>query len=258
MSAAMPEGDLVDAVRLADPGQEVLRAIGRLASVTAARLRLAAPPFGDRRPPGIGAAVLAAAIGAFRHGEHVRTLLRAMRPPTRAADILAFHGLAAPAVPLLPQLDDQLRDVSPMTGVLDRPGPRTVASCESLLDRLRADSAARPVTVLRFATPPETPEQGRWRGECLASIRHEDPDFVVAVYETAFLHYGREHEIRARAAWRHVLGAGSSEPALPTALWWRALAELEAAEPNRIKGRTPTERRVGTNLYRRLHALEST
>jgi len=255
MTAAMPEGDLSDAMWLAGPDGEVLRLIGRLTSVTAARLRLAAPLFGDRRPPGPGAAVLAAAIGAVRHGDHTRSQLRAIRPPARAPDMLAFHGLAEPAVRRLPQLGDLLRDVSPLTGVLDRPGPRTAASCENLLDRLRADPAARTVAVLRFATPPDTPEQSRWRGECLAYLRHEDPDFVLEVYETAFVHYGLEHEIRARVAWRHVLGRGSSEPALPVALWWRALAELESAEPARLKGRKPFEgRRVGTNLYRRLQA----
>ena len=265
VAAAMPEGDLTDAARLAGPGGEVLRLIGRLAAVTAARLRLGAPLFGDRRPPGTGAAVLAAAIGAFRHGQHARSLLRVIRPPARAADLLAFHGLAEPAARRLPQLGDLLRDVSPLTGVLDRPGPRTAAGCENLLDRLRADPAATPATVVRFAAPPDTPEQFRWRGECLAYIRHEDPEFVLDVYETAFRHYRLEHEIRAREAWRQVLGPLSAEPASPVASWWRALAELEAAVPNRVTERVrdrPDEwftwRQTGANLYRRLHVSDNT
>ncbi|TCO52883.1 hypothetical protein [Actinocrispum wychmicini] len=257
MTDAMPEGDLADGEDLAAPDAESLRLVGRLASVTAARLRLEPPVLGDKRPPSAGAAVVAAAVGAFRH-ERARALLGVLRPPTRVADLLAFHGVVAPAVKLLPHLGDQLRDLSPLTGVLDRPGPRTTASCESLLDRLRTDPTARAMIVLRFAMPSDSPEQSQWRGECLAYTRHEDPDFVVDVYETALLHYGREHEIRARIAWRHVLGAGPDDPALPTAAWWRALAELEAAEPDLIRGRTALERRrVGTNLFRRVQSREA-
>ncbi len=257
MNDAMPEGDLAEAVRLADPGHELLLCVGRLAAVTAARLRLVPPLLGDRRPPSLSAAVLAAAIGAHGHGERAALLLRAVPSPVHAADLLAHHGLVAPAVRLLRQLGDQLLDLSPLTGVLDRPGPRTAARCEDLLDRLRADRAARDILVLRFAAPPDTPEQALWRGECLAYIRHEDPDFVVDVYETALIHYGREHEIRARAAWQHVLG-GPHQSAVPTAFWWRALAELEAAEPRRFKARPRlTGRRIGTNLFRRVQELEA-
>ncbi|MGW4064345.1 hypothetical protein ACWEGE_39080 [Amycolatopsis sp. NPDC004747] len=250
VTTALPEGDLTDATWLAGPDDEARRLIGRLSAVTAARLRLVAPVLGDRRPPGTGAAALAAAIGSFRH-DRARELLGALRPPSRPADLLAFHGLAGPATTLLPHLGDLLRDVSPLTGVLDRPGRRTTATCETLLDRLLSDPATRAVTVLRFATPADTPEQCRWRGECLAQLRHEDPGFVIDVYETALLHFRREHEIRARAAWSRILGAGPVDAAVPTALWWRALAELEAAEPRRIRGRTVLEnRRIGTNLFR--------
>jgi len=257
VGTALPEGDLTEAARLAEPELDVLRSIGRLAAVTAARLRLCGPLLGDSRPPGVAAAVVAAAVGAFREGERARMLLRAVRPPTRALDLLAVHGLVAPALARLPQLGDQLRDTSPLTGVLDRPGPRTEAGCDTLFDRLRADGVARPMLVLRFAAPPDTSAQARWRGSCLAAVRHEDPEFVLEVYESAMLHHRREHEVRARVAWRHVLGDGPSEPALPTALWWRALAEFEAAEPGRVRDRTSLEgRRFGTNLYRRLQAWE--
>ena len=43
MSDALPRGDLAEATRLADPGPELLLWVGRLAAVTAARLRLASP-----------------------------------------------------------------------------------------------------------------------------------------------------------------------------------------------------------------------
>lgn len=254
VTQALPEGDLAHAVRLAEPGAETLRSVGRLAAVTAARLRLDPPPLGDRRPPGLATLLLAAAVGAHRLGERAALLLRAVRPPARAADLLAHHGIVGPAVTRLPGLGDQLRDLSPLTGVLDRPGPRTAGACESLLDRLRADPAARAMLLLRFAGPPESEAQCRWRGECLTFLRHEDPGFVAEVYRTALLHHRREHEIRARRAWRLVLAGDSWAEAVPTAYWWRALAELEAAEPARVRGLDG--RRVGTNLFRRVQRLE--
>ncbi len=255
--APLPEGGLGDARALGAPGADLLAELGRLACVTAARLRLAPSPLGDERPPGVGAALLAAALGGSRHAEKARLLLRAVPRPRTARDLLAYHGLAGPAAGLLPGYADRLRDLSPLTGLLDRPGPRTVTDCEDLLDRLRGEPYGRALLVRRFAAPPAEPEQALWRGECLAYIRHEDPDFVLDVYETAFLYHRTEHEIRARAAWVH-LDAGSPRTAVPTATWWRALAELEAADSARVRRRTQlADRRFGTNLFRRVRDLET-
>lgn len=255
VNQALPEGDLTAAVRLAEPAGGTLYAVGRLAAVTAARLRLDAPALGDTRPPGLSALLLAAAVGAHRLGERAALVLRAVRVPSRAADLLAHHGLVAPAAARLPGLDDQLRDLSPLTGVLDRPGPGSGASCESLVDRLLADRSARRMLITRFAAPPDTAEQARWRGECLAFTRHEDPDFVLDVYRSALQQHGDRHEIRARRAWRQVLDGTDWRAAVPTASWWRALAEMEAAEPARVRGLAG--RRVGTNLFRRVQMLEA-
>lgn len=258
MTGDLPRGDLAETVRLSDPGPELLLWVGKLAAVTAARLRLRPPPLGDQRSPGLGAVLLAAAIGAFADVDQAALLLRAVRVPVRAADLLAHHGLVAAAIADLPALRGRLLDLSPLTGVLDSPGPRTVAGCESLLDRLRQDPDARAMVMLRFAAPPDTPEQARWRGECLTYLRHEDPGLVIDVYEMALVHHRQEHEIRARAAWQRVLGSGPDEAILPTALWWRALAELEAAEPQLVRKRPQLAgRRIGTNLFRHVQALES-
>jgi len=259
MTGPLPRGDLGDATRLAHPGPELLLWVGRLAAVTAARLRLTAPLLGDGRPPGRSAILVAAAVGAQPDRERAALLLRAVQAPARAADLLAHHGLAAAASRLLPGLRDRLLDLSPLTGVLDRPGPRSIAACEDLLDRLReGGTASRVMVMLRFAAPPDTPEQASWRGECLAYLRHDDPGFVLDVYETALLHHRREHEIRARLAWQQVLGPGPAGEARPTAMWWRALAELEAAQPDQVRERPLLlGRRVGTNLFRHLQALES-
>jgi hypothetical protein len=259
----LPEGDLTAAGRLADPGRELLRSVGQLAAVTAARLRLSGPLLDDTRPAGLAAALVAAAIGGHGDSDRATLLMRAAPVPSRAADLLAVHGLVEPAVARLPLLRDRLVDLSPLTGVLDRPGPKTSATCEDLLDRLRADPAARAMVTLRFATPPDTPEQAGWRGECLATLRHEDPGFVLDVFELAMLHFDREHEIRARAAWRHVLRGEDLTLVAPTASWWRALAELEDATPRLVRerphlvGQRATVRRTGTNLFRRVRQLEA-
>jgi FtsH ternary system domain X1 len=265
MRGPLPEGDLTAAARLAGPGRDLLRSVGQLAAVTAARLRLAGPLLDDSRPAGLAAALVAAAIGGHGHGHGDRAalLMRATPLPSRAADLLAVHGLVAPAVARLPQIRDRLVDLSPLTGVLDRPGPKTSATCEGLLDRLRADPAAKAMVTLRFATPPDTPEQACWRGECLATLRHEDPGFVLDVFELAMLHFDREHEIRARAAWRLVLAGEDVTLAAPTASWWRALAEMEDATPRLVRerphlaGQRATVRRAGTNLFRRVRELEA-
>jgi hypothetical protein len=257
----MPEGDLAAAAGLASPTAGLLRAIGRLAAITAARLRLLGPLLGDQRPPSLSAGVLAAAIGGHADGDRAGLLLQAVPAPTRAADLLAHHGLVAKAAGLLPGQADLLRDLSPLTGLLDRPGPRTTTRCEDLLDQLRSDPAARRAVILQFATP-GTDAQAAWRGECLSQLRHADRAFVLDVYEAAFVYYGREHEIRARAAWLQVLSPGPPEPSRyrTTATWWRALAEIEASALNAITARsalTGPRRRIGTNLYRRVLQLEA-
>jgi hypothetical protein len=254
MSQMLPEGDLAEAVGLAEPDPATLLWIGRLAAITAARLRLDPPPLGDAGPPGRLALVLAAAIGARNSGDRAGTLLQAVRRPQRPADLLAHHGLVAPAAARLPALADRLRDLSPLTGVLTRPGPATASACESLLERLRADPSARAMLIRVFATPPESAPETLWRGESLTFLRHEDPGFVLDVYRAALRHHRREHEIRARAAWRHVLAGEGWRDAAPTAYWWRALAELEAAMPARVRGLEG--RRAGTNLYRRMQREE--
>jgi len=256
----MPEGPLADAAGLATPGPEVRAEIGRLAAITAARLALAPPPMGDTDPPGLETAIMAAAIGGHRQ-EAAIALLRAVPPaPCTGWDLTARHGLVAPVLPRLvddlPHVADALRDASPLTGVLDRPGPRSEAVCEDLLDRLREEPSARALLILRFARPAEDPRQSLWRGESLAWLRHVDPEFVLDVYETALILFRSEHEIRARTAWAQVLNDGSDKRAEPTAVWWRALAELEAAEPGLVRRRPRLAgRSIGTNLYRHLQGV---
>ena len=257
MTEAIPSGDLAVAVRLAEPDPELLHAAGRLAAITAARLRLTWPVLADTRPPGPGAALLAAAIGGHARREQVELLLTAVPAAVTTADLLARHGLAEPAISLLPALSDQIRDLSPLTGVLDRPGPRTESACEDLLDTLREDPSSRQMLIPRFAAPADSPEQARWRGACLSQLRHADREFVLDVYETALTYYASEHERLTTRAWQDVVLAGPnprsraiSPRTRATAYWWRALAELTAADPGRVReSRVLPKGRAGTSLY---------
>lgn len=258
LGGPMPDGDLAQAVRLAHPGPDLRRWLWRLVVVTGARLRLQPPPLGATAPPGAGSAVLAAAVGAYRLGDRSALLIRAAGAPSSPADWLAHHGIVAPVLDRIPQLGDRLRDLSPLTGVLDRPGPRTRGACETLFEDLLAGGDTRAMLVARFATPSDHPDQDRWRGDCLIDARYHDPEFVLDVYETALLHHGREHEIRARAAWQRVLASDLPAEVRATASWWRALAEMEAADPGRVRRRKHLDkRRVGTNLFRRVQEREA-
>lgn len=252
-----PEGDLGTARGLLDPGDEVKASIARLAGATTARLRLSGPPLGDRRPPGLGVVLLAAAVGA-RGERRSFELAHAVPKPRTAYDLLTYHAVAGAAVPYAPGLADVLRDSSPLTGCLDRPGPAGAQDCDDLVDRLRQDRQARRLLTLGFARPVTEPEQYGWRGDTLAWLRHEDVDLVLDVYESALVHFRAEHERMARAAWRSAM-EGDVAAAAPVATWWRALAELEAAAPALLRGRHELiDYHQWTNLFRRVRTLEAT
>ncbi|MEV2271754.1 hypothetical protein [Nonomuraea africana] len=253
---APPEGDLDAARGLLDPGQEITTSVARVAAATAARLRLQGPPLDDPRPPGRGVVLLAAAVGA-RGERRAAELARVVPPPRTAYDLLSYHAVAGAAVPYAEGLADVLRDSSPLTGTLDRPGPSGAPGCDELIDRLRSDGPARRLLTLRFAAPVTDPAQYGWRGETLAWLRHEDVGLVLDVYENALVHHRAEHERMARAAWRAAL-AGDADAATPVATWWRALAELESAAPAMLRARRQLlDYHEWTNLFRRVRTMEA-
>src|SRR5258708_2161687 len=81
-SGSPPRGDLFNTDELARPGDRLTAAMGRLTSITAARLHLGSPPLGDRGPVGLGAGLLAAALGIAHIPELARDLLQAAPEPT--------------------------------------------------------------------------------------------------------------------------------------------------------------------------------
>ena len=156
----------------------------RLAVVSAARLRLAAPPLADPGPVTPGAVVMAAVIGA-RTQPAAAMLMRAVPPGRSAYELAARHAMvtamirryrqppdntADPGTTLLPAL----RDASPLTGLLDVPGPAGPARCDQVLEQMLGHADGRNLVTLALAAPPVTDEQSSWRGELLNGMLSED------------------------------------------------------------------------------------
>jgi len=238
----LPAGDLAAADELAAPPASIRAAIGRLAAVTAARLRLTAPPLGDSRPPGLAACVLAAAAGARADlAAAMGALMAAPGGPMTAYDLAARHAVAHHALragELDQDLADLLRDVSPLTAVLDHPSPNGEYEAEDLLlSRLLAHRDGYDLAVRTFAAPAISPEQAAWRGGVLARCRHRDLPFVLDVYETGMELFGGEHLRRRRRAQALLSQPPDILAARPLVQWWRALSEIERARPGEIRKR---------------------
>lgn len=252
-AAGPPAGDLEGAAELADPPPDVREAGVRLALVTAARLRLAAPPLDDPRPVTCGAVIAAAAIGARGHPS-AAAVMRTISPPWSAYDQVALHGIAAAVVKRAPDaaLLPVLRDASPLTGLLDLPGPGGPEWCDQLLDEMLRRPDGRNLATLAFAATPESDAQSRWRGEVLnemLSIR-ENRSWVLDVYETALSWHARGHRDRARRAYRTLRDSSAAAEAAPTAIWWQALARLDRTDPELLRDRAGlTGHRIGIRLY---------
>ena len=256
-----PTGDLIGAAELAEPAEDVRDTGIRLAVVSAARLRLAAPPLADPGPVTPGVVIMAAAIGA-RAQPTAAMLLRAVSPARSAYELVARHSIvtamirryrqppddtADPGTALLPAL----RDASSLTGLLDVPGPAGPSRCDQVLDQMLGHADGRNLVTLALAVPPVTDEQSRWRGELLNGMLSEDREWVLDVYETAMSWYAEGHGCRARQAYQLLRRRPPNvAPAVPTAVWWQALARVERTRPELLRRRAGlTDYRLGLHLY---------
>lgn len=248
-----PTGDLEGAGELADPPADVRDAGIRLALVTAARLRLDEPPLADPRPVSCGVVIAAAAIGS-RGSAAAATMMRTLSPPWSAYDQAAMHGITTAVAKRAPDaaLLAVLRDASPLTALLDCPGPGGSDWCDQLLDEMLRHPDGRNVATLAFAAAPESDEQSRWRGEVLNEMLSvpENRDWVLDVYEAAMSWHARGHLDRARQAYRLLRASPTVAEAAPTALWWQALARLDRTNPELLRERAGlTGYRIGIRLY---------
>ena len=206
-----------------------------------------------RAPSVCGAVIGAAAIGARGHPS-AAAMMRTISPPWSAYDQAALHGITAavakgaPDAVLLPAL----RNASPLTGLLDLPGPGGSEWCDQLLDEMLRHPDGRNLATLTFAATPESDAQSRWRGEVLnemLSVR-ENRGWVLDVYESAMSWHAQGHRDRAKQAYRILRDSATVDEAAPTAIWWQALARLERTDPDLLRERAGlTGHRIGIRLY---------
>ncbi|WP_037677795.1 hypothetical protein [Streptomyces griseus] len=247
--------------RPGDDGDPVA-GVERLAAVTAARLRLSAPPLGDGGPAGLGALLLATAV-ALRHVPEVAGMALDVSAPDSAADLLARHGLVRrvrscgdPALAPDDRLGDELLRHSPLTGLLSAPAttPGAEAAAEQVLDRLLGHPEGRTTVTTALAPPPTGPRTARWRARLLERRRYtaEERRWVLDVYETALLHHGPELRRRTAHATVVLAGVGPVPPgpderdtgagrvvdeAEALAEWWRPLAVLTHRHGTELRAR---------------------
>lgn len=179
----------------AGPPGDPATLVARLAAVTGARLRLPDPPLGDRAPAGLGALLLAAALALRTDPRAAARALADVPTAGSARDLLARHGLVARALAATdPTMTEDFRQLlcarSPLTGLLDHPGPGGEEACRQLLDRLLDDPDGRRTAVTALAAPPATAQTAHWRAGLLRRYRFtaEERRLVYDVYETALLH----------------------------------------------------------------------
>ena len=262
----VPEGTLAGLAELADPPADIREAIGRLAAVAAARLRLTAPPLGDSRPPGFAVAILAAAVGA--RTEPV-TAMRALEvlvgeDAEPAYELAARHAVAGRAL-RSGQLDDTtaalVRDLSPLTAVLDYPtGAGEYAAEDLLAARLLPDPGGYRLAVWTFAAPAASAAQAAWRAGLLARLRNGRwLPFVLDVYETGMAVFGAAHQHRLELAGALLGYAADLDAIRPLVQWWQPLSEIERRRPREIKQRRliTNDYVGGVRAYRRFAALET-
>jgi hypothetical protein len=259
-----PTGDVRDTDELAYPSPGLAAAIGELAAVTAARLRLGWPPLGDATPPGPAAAVLAAAIGARAALPLARLILEAISPAESPAEWLARHGVVAPALEFLPSaLADDCLTHSPLTALLTRPGTGQDGTVIGVALRILAHPAGRLALQLQMARPAYDSAVLNWRRDLLNRLRLDrsagaGPDFVLDVYEAALVHHGPEvlSQIRAADAVLSDPEASADNTRLDAAQalagWWGPLSALERANGAALRARRYLgyDHRKGIALYR--------
>jgi hypothetical protein len=231
-----PPGDLLAAERLVRDDEELRGALARLGAMTAARLRV---KLEHGEPPRVGlhGLVLAAALGVRQIPELARALIATLPAPDGTWECLVRHGLAEPALSFLPaEMADDVRAVSPLSGLLERPAPGQESIALSWARRLWSEPSLRLAVILALARPAAVPAVRRWRAELLDRFRLDGDEgrrFVLDVYEAAMAYHEQEWIGLVRAARAilldPLLAAGDErlDDALAVADWWGPLAALD-------------------------------
>lgn len=257
----IPQGDWRDPDALIRPGAAISESIGRLAALTAARLRLGTPPLGGASL-GLDTALIAFALGVRKTPKLTLLLLQSAAQARTPLEWLARHGLMGPALVQLPaELADDGRLASPLTAVWDRPAKGQETAAFNLSHRLREDRHGRLALQWRLADPDCAPDVRRWRTSLLDRTRHEGEEgvaFILDVYEAQMLHHHGEVLAQIHAAEGVFIDVAAMQneakltEALASAGWWGPLAALERTHGDALRARRHLgyDYRAGLKLYR--------
>jgi hypothetical protein len=256
-ASTLPSGPLRSASALADPAAPTVAALAELVRCACARTGTGSPPFDDPSPLGLGAILLAAAIGGRAQPAPARLLAEALPPrhpgATGWADLLARHAVLAPALAQLrgiapngaeePLAETFLR-CSPLTALLYRPPAAAlaagataaaVAAARALMTRPRGVDFLQS-NLSRFDTDPTVLA---WRTELLTRLVPDHPEFVVDTYVAARLRYGTEWDEGIARARRGLNQLGDpDELSFATLRYWLPLSRLLRAHHELMRGRS--------------------
>jgi hypothetical protein len=243
---------------LADPDGATIAALRRLAWVAAARLGAGSPPLGDRGPAGIGALLLAAAVGGRLQSDAAAAILDAvpavrLRQPGAWAECLVRHAVLAPAVAapgatsgaapgaVPDELTEALLRASPLTAVLHRPPSAAVSTARGTAVGLVGRPGGAGVLAAALSAPATDLAVLRWRAQLLNLLGRQHTEAALDVYVAARLWHGPAWDERIRWAGRELRGLGlPGELPIETLRYWAPLARLHHAE------------RLGSRIYLRL------
>lgn len=257
-----PAGPLYRPGPLTAPDVEPLR---RLAAAAAARLGAGHPPLGDAGAIGLGALLIAAAVGGRADERTAAAIIDAV-PAIRLtatggwAEAVVRHAVVGPVLALpgaggfTPALAEPALRASPLTAVLHRPLPGAVAATRATAARLLRRPRGASVITAALAAPSTDADVLDWRSELLELLRQQHTSVALDVYVTARLWHGPAWDERIRWARRELSGLGA-QPELPIATirYWAPLARLYRDE----QAQATLTRRIEAGPARTVHKGES-
>lgn len=261
-----PQGDARGLEQLLRPSPDLETALGRLAALTCARLRLMAPPLGDGAPVSVAGVLMAAAVGIAGLPKLASLVLQAVPPASHPSEWIVRHGVVSPVLAFVPgavsdSLSEELRKLSPLTALLDFPAPGYEALALGAADRIRFHPAGRGALSLWIAEPSLSTPQRRWRATLLDRWRSGadgDRTYVLDIYEAAMVHHEATFIAQTHDAQRVLTDpklssdAARLADAMSIAAWWGPLSALERADIQSLRRRRHLgyAYRQGLALYR--------
>ncbi|GGK97282.1 hypothetical protein Sme01_35780 [Sphaerisporangium melleum] len=228
-AGSLPNGTLWQASALAAPPSAALDRLREITRRSVALHGAGDPPFGDRSPVGVGAVLLAAAIGGRDQRDQAVLIATSLGGRTGPADALARHAVVAPALAPLGEgqgdgrLTERLLRASPLTALLHHPsgdpdsaeGRDAERTAELLLERPRG----REVLVAGLASCSPDAAVLAWRAYLLNQwLRHGRLDLVRDVYTMARLRHARRWDEQIGRALRWY-GAPSAQMRATADYW---------------------------------------